>query len=125
MFQQTVQGESSSTSMLLQVRAAAGQPLSAYSAISFFEYVFYPPLYLAGPILTFNAFASQQRAPQPPNAAQVLLRLLQSCRLFVLPGITNAVSLERLSQNEIRSSTVHRRIVQAGLPSVTNLWLLK
>ncbi|EGG12029.1 uncharacterized protein MELLADRAFT_32714 [Melampsora larici-populina 98AG31] len=33
--------------------------LSEYGFINYFNYVFYPPLYIAGPIITFNNFTSQ------------------------------------------------------------------
>ena len=35
--------------------------LSAYNLTNYLAYVFYPPLYLAGPIMTFNAFMNQNR----------------------------------------------------------------
>lgn len=54
-----------------QARAATPLPLGDYSAKRFCEYVFYPPLYLAGPILTFNAFASQRRSPSSVSSRQV------------------------------------------------------
>lgn len=56
---------------LQQARAVAPRALEEYNAACFFEYVFYPPLYLAGPTLTFNAFASQQRAHRAISAKQV------------------------------------------------------
>ncbi len=56
---------------LQQARAVAPRALEEYNAARFFEYVFYPPLYLAGPTLTFNAFASQQRAHRAISAKQV------------------------------------------------------
>lgn len=37
----------------------------------FIEYVFYPPLYLAGPTLAFNAFSSQRHSPSTISAKQV------------------------------------------------------
>lgn len=46
-------------------------PLSDYSAMRYFEYVFYPPLYLAGPTLTFNTFTSQRRLPSSISSKQV------------------------------------------------------
>ena len=35
-----------------------------YSLLSFVAYMFYPPLYLAGPTLTYNAWISQVQVPQ-------------------------------------------------------------
>ena len=43
------------------------------SAPLYFVYCMYPPLYMAGPIMTFNSFASQALAPLPIRRWQVLL----------------------------------------------------
>jgi hypothetical protein len=54
----------------------------SFSLSYYYEYLFYPPLYLAGPILTFNAFASQMRRPQTtyrlPAILKYIARLLAS-----------------------------------------------
>lgn len=59
------------------------------------EYLFYPPLYLAGPILTFNAFASQMRRPQTtytmPGILQYIVRLLASCLALEVKAVTTVV----------------------------------
>jgi len=47
----------------LQARQKASLPASAYNLITYLAYVYYPPLYIAGPICTFNSFASQLRVP--------------------------------------------------------------
>ena len=46
-----------------QARAELPLPAGSYNLPSFLAYALYPPLYIAGPILTFNAFASQIAAP--------------------------------------------------------------
>ena len=43
-----------------------------HSLTEFVAYCLYPPLYLAGPTATFNAFASQLRAPQRSFGARAL-----------------------------------------------------
>ncbi len=55
----------------MQARAALPHPPGAYSAMAFLEYAFYPPLYLAGPTVTFNCFCSQRRSPRTIGAVQV------------------------------------------------------
>lgn len=45
-----------------------------HSLTEFVAYCLYPPLYLAGPTATFNAFASQLRAPQRSHGARALVR---------------------------------------------------
>lgn len=57
-----------------QERAEEALPLARYSTAACMAYALYPPLYIAGPILTFNAFASQILRPRPISAAQVSLR---------------------------------------------------
>jgi hypothetical protein len=42
-----------------QVRSELPLSPSSYGLSTFLSYALYPPLYIAGPILTFNAFASQ------------------------------------------------------------------
>eukprot|EP00904_Undaria_pinnatifida_P013239 jgi/Undpi1/9045/HiC_scaffold_26.g11505.m1 len=45
-------------------RVLAHRPMSDYSLWHCLTYVFYAPLYLAGPTLTFNAFVSHMACPQ-------------------------------------------------------------
>lgn len=58
----------------VQTRQKAHLPASAYSLTIYLAYIFYPPLYLAGPILTFNSFASQVRQPMLQKPKQVSLQ---------------------------------------------------
>lgn len=47
----------------LKTRTELWQPPQSYSFSQYLAYVLYPPLYIAGPISTFNAFVSQLEAP--------------------------------------------------------------
>ena len=40
------------------------RPLDRYDALSYFAYLFYIPLYIAGPTTTFNAWQAQMESPQ-------------------------------------------------------------
>lgn len=42
-----------------RVRTEQHHELSDYNFQNYFNYIFYPPLYIAGPIITFNNFTSQ------------------------------------------------------------------
>lgn len=55
----------------MQARQTVPLQDAAYSLVMYLGYLFYPPLYIAGPILTFNSFASQQRQPIPVHLKQV------------------------------------------------------
>jgi len=54
-----------------QVRAESALPPDMYSGLLHFVYCFYPPLYIAGPTITFNDFASQMVVPVQQTPAQV------------------------------------------------------
>jgi D-alanyl-lipoteichoic acid acyltransferase DltB (MBOAT superfamily) len=63
----------------LRIRTELWQDPSAYnSLLIYLAYLLYPPLYIAGPISTFNAFASQMAAPAasitPKSVGLYLLR---------------------------------------------------
>jgi len=47
-------------------------PIPCYDAAHYFAYIFYPPLYLVGPLLTFKSFASQTRSPKVTPMRKVL-----------------------------------------------------
>ncbi|TDL25763.1 MBOAT-domain-containing protein [Rickenella mellea] len=44
-------------------RTSIGHPTEFYSFVNYIAYVLYPPLYIAGPIMTFNDFIWQHRRP--------------------------------------------------------------
>lgn len=48
-----------SNSMTHKQRIATSHPMEVYSFAHFLAYVLYPPLYIAGPIMTFNDFMWQ------------------------------------------------------------------
>ncbi|GAA5958460.1 hypothetical protein JCM8115_002473 [Rhodotorula mucilaginosa] len=54
-----------STTPLLDPSPAAGN----YSFVLYLAYVLYPPLYLAGPIMTYPSFVAQLAPPAPASAA--------------------------------------------------------
>jgi len=56
--------KSSHTEQIYKAQVKGVRPLKDYSLLSCFSYLFYAPLYLAGPILPFNSFISQIKEPQ-------------------------------------------------------------
>ena len=46
-------------------RATTFHPLETYSYANYLAYALYAPLYIAGPIMTFNDFMWQVRPPTP------------------------------------------------------------
>jgi len=71
-----------------KARVAQSLPLHCYHLPAFLAYVFYPPLYIAGPIITFNSFVAQLASPPQLKVKQVLQYggrwLLSWCALELL-----------------------------------------
>ncbi|KAJ9530865.1 hypothetical protein QJQ45_028841, partial [Haematococcus lacustris] len=63
------------------VRVEAPRPLGQYSLVLYCVYCLYPPLYIAGPIMTHNDFVAQLQGPGPsrPSWRQVLVYSLRWC----------------------------------------------
>lgn len=55
-----------------KARVAKHLPSASYNLAAFVAYALYPPLYIAGPIMTFNSFASQLSSPTPTSPRRVL-----------------------------------------------------
>lgn len=56
-----------------------------YSCLSFLSYVTYPPLYLAGPTLTYNGWISQVQKPQQTfDYKRILIYLLRFFFVFII-----------------------------------------
>ena len=67
-----------------------------HSLTEFVAYCLYPPLYLAGPTATFNAFASQLRAPQRSfGARRWLVRRVEVRRGAVAVGGVDAHAIRQ------------------------------
>ena len=60
----------------LQAQQKQSLPMIEYNIWAYLAYVYYPPLYIAGPICTFNAFARQCRQSSTIQRRQVCRRLI-------------------------------------------------
>ena len=68
----------------LQAQQKQSLPMVEYNIWAYLAYVYYPPLYIAGPICTFNAFAWQCRQPSAIQCRQVCKTLPASMRRLFL-----------------------------------------
>jgi len=74
-----------------------------YSLAEYVAHGLYPPLYLAGPTITFNAFASQMYAPQRTYSARGVITyavvkfglILSLCELWTHTQYANAIAKTR------------------------------
>ncbi|KAF8602869.1 MBOAT-domain-containing protein [Ceratobasidium sp. AG-I] len=76
----TISGEPSS-SMTHKQRIATSHSMETYSFANFLAYVLYPPLYIAGPIMSFNDFMWQRKIPVPTSYAIRFLACLLTMEL--------------------------------------------
>ncbi len=51
----------------MDARAETPLPLHDYSILNLIAFVTYPPLYIAGPIPSFNSFIPYVTPPPPPS----------------------------------------------------------
>ena len=80
--------------MSAKARAAQPLPLSEYNFVAYIVYCLYPPLYIAGPIITFNSFSSQ--LINPPSASLSFIRVLTyalrwAAALLALEAVTHSM----------------------------------
>ena len=62
--------------------------MNRYSVLQYFAYLLYAPLYLAGPITSFNAWQAQIEAPWPVSQAK-----MQTLRTLGIYGLRWGVNL--------------------------------
>eukprot|EP00771_Trimastix_marina_P003246 gnl/Trimastix_PCT/4471.p1 GENE.gnl/Trimastix_PCT/4471~~gnl/Trimastix_PCT/4471.p1 ORF type:complete len:578 (-),score=49.85 gnl/Trimastix_PCT/4471:70-1803(-) len=69
----------------IDARTISHLPLTLYNGYHYFDYLYYPPLYIAGPILTFNSYVSQKldlRSNQQKNGATWQYKLFYLARVY-------------------------------------------
>lgn len=71
-----------------KLRSITNLTISSYNIRNYFSYLLYIPLFLSGPIITFNNFYSQMRSPIPISfqyKALYFLRLMAA--IFIMEWI--------------------------------------
>ncbi|WFC95807.1 glycerol transporter [Malassezia brasiliensis] len=66
-----------------RTRMRQHRALQEYGMRAYLLYIFYPPLFIAGPIMTFNDFAAQLRRPLPVRVTRVVMYAVH-CALLLL-----------------------------------------
>ncbi|GFR42506.1 hypothetical protein Agub_g3297, partial [Astrephomene gubernaculifera] len=114
----------------LRTRVETPLPLSYYGLGSFLEYVLYPPLYIAGPIITFNSFASQRLlAPiKQLGATQVIAYILRAALAWAcLEGLTHALPYNSIAKHRVLERLTASAFTPAPRPlhyAITGYWVL-
>ncbi|GLI66085.1 hypothetical protein VaNZ11_009807 [Volvox africanus] len=97
-------GGSSFVNDELRALTDAPLPLPYYSLLPFLEYVLYPPLYIAGPIITFNSFAAQRMLKRQSllGPRQVLAYALRAALAWgCLEGLTHALPYNSIAKHRV------------------------
>jgi len=103
-------------------------PLPEYTLGLYLAYVFYPPLYIAGPVMTFNAFAANVASrARPPWKTTLLYVLRLGASLLVLELMTHFLYFNAIAKHRVWAKR-HRggggpafRVTDVG---ITAFWVL-
>ncbi|KAG6859516.1 hypothetical protein C0991_000586, partial [Blastosporella zonata] len=99
-------------------------PPHMYSFPAYLSYIIYPPLYLAGPIMTFNDYLWQHRRPMPPSGRTVglyLVRLLAS--LLTMELILHFMYVVAIKDARAWMGTTPAQISLIGFWNLIIVWL--
>eukprot|EP01064_Diplonema_japonicum_P032664 TRINITY_DN6193_c3_g1_i1.p1 TRINITY_DN6193_c3_g1~~TRINITY_DN6193_c3_g1_i1.p1 ORF type:complete len:536 (+),score=80.42 TRINITY_DN6193_c3_g1_i1:46-1608(+) len=103
------------------VRVNTPRAVGEYSLINFFAYVFYIPLYIAGPITTFNGFVSHAEKPQKTYSTRYILFYVWR---FLVVFMMLEVGLRYVYVWALAKSPLVRRILTPIEFAMIGFWLL-
>jgi protein-cysteine N-palmitoyltransferase HHAT len=92
-------------------RVRTPHPLDSYTLHTCIAYCFYTPLYLAGPILSYNAFVSHMRSPAVPSKGH----LLQYTERLLLAVVLLESVLRVAPTFALARSGLYRQLTPGGL----------
>ena len=108
-------------------RVSISAPISAYASFpTYLAYVLYPPLYLAGPILTFNDYISQSTYPSPSISLRrtLLYGLRFLLTLFCMEFVLHTIYVVAISKSTDPNWTSHYKPFQLAMLSYFNLHII-
>ncbi|DBA77765.1 hypothetical protein WJX77_010553 [Trebouxia sp. C0004] len=109
----------------LKARQKASLPASAYNLITYLAYVYYPPLYIAGPICTFNSFASQFRVPMRLQHKYVFWyagRL--ACAMLLLETMSHSLYFNSIAKHRLWQRYGAQLRLSAADMGMISFWVL-
>ncbi|KAJ7498593.1 MBOAT, membrane-bound O-acyltransferase family-domain-containing protein [Mycena latifolia] len=105
-------------------RQAMAHPEATYSYLNYVSYVLYPPLYLAGPIMTFNDYVWQHRKPLSITGSAVLgyaIRFLVS--LLTMEFILHFMYVVAMKDTKAWMGDTPAQIGMIGFWNLIIVWL--
>ncbi|CEM06476.1 unnamed protein product [Vitrella brassicaformis CCMP3155] len=121
-------GGAAAVPLTLRERERGHRPLSDYHLLGYLAYVVYSPLYLAGPILTYNAFISQMASPAHPPRRHLAMYLARwvACVLLMDAFLCVNWSNALISNQRMFHQWAHVGVGQLAVGAFTTLgfiWL--
>ncbi|KAJ1655766.1 glycerol transporter [Dispira simplex] len=106
-------------------RSVQSCSLSDYNLVHYFAYLFYIPLYFAGPVITFNNFIWQQRRPSPDVSCRTTvvygLRLLGA--LFLMESMQHLLYVVAISHTKAWEGFSPFQMSMVGYFNLKFIWL--
>ncbi|KAJ3969030.1 MBOAT, membrane-bound O-acyltransferase family-domain-containing protein [Lentinula raphanica] len=112
------------TSLDERQRQITSHPLEMYSYLNYFAYALYSPLYIAGPIMTFNDFLWQFRRPVTITKSSILGYLVRfiGC-LLTMEGILHFMYVVAIKETKAWLGDTPAQISMIGFWNLIVVWL--
>ncbi|GAX82429.1 hypothetical protein CEUSTIGMA_g9857.t1 [Chlamydomonas eustigma] len=109
-----------------KARISRHLPPDAYNFLAYITYILYPPLYIAGPIITFNSYVSQTSGGGLVQLKQVLMYGLRWCIAWMaLELLTHSLYFNSIAKYRVWEHLVHVGVSVTPLHYVEgSFWVL-
>ncbi|KJA25037.1 hypothetical protein HYPSUDRAFT_135165 [Hypholoma sublateritium FD-334 SS-4] len=105
-------------------RVTVPHSLELYSPINYLSYILYPPLYIAGPILTFNDFMWQHRKPTAISIRSNILYLFRfACCYLTMEFILHYMYVVAIKDRKAWLGDSSAEIALLGFWNLIVVWL--
>ena len=105
-------------------RVTVPHSLELYSPINYLSYILYPPLYIAGPILTFNDFMWQHRKPTAISTRSNVMYLFRTaCCYLTMEFILHYMYVVAIKDRKAWIGDSAAEIAMLGFWNLIVVWL--
>lgn len=106
-------------------RIEVARPMEQFNLFNFYAYTLYIPLYLAGPIITFNDFISQsEKKPKNITLKSVFLYALRWISIyFLMEMMIHAFHVIAISKDRAWTGFTPFQIMMVGFFTLKHIWL--
>ncbi|WFD00287.1 glycerol transporter [Malassezia yamatoensis] len=105
-------------------RVRQHRPLREYGYAEYLLYIFYPPLFIAGPIMTFNDFSAQLVRPLPIRMSRVMMYALRcAILLFAMELILHYMYVNAIKNTHAWTNNTPMELSMIGFWNLMFVWL--